>query len=71
MTAAKYFGEEKLEDAIYAIYLRKVRYVSPINLDSSVFPLFFCWTIQDRKQLKHTRMMVEKELNLGVKFRLT
>ncbi|VBB29420.1 unnamed protein product [Acanthocheilonema viteae] len=35
MTAAKYFGEEKLEDAIYAIYLRKVRYVSPVNVESS------------------------------------
>ncbi|VDK70981.1 unnamed protein product [Litomosoides sigmodontis] len=35
MTAAKYFGEEKLEDAIYEIYLRKVRYVSPINVESS------------------------------------
>ncbi|VDK64311.1 unnamed protein product [Onchocerca ochengi] len=35
MTAAKYFGEEKLEDAIYAIYLRKVRYVSPSNIELS------------------------------------
>uniref|UniRef100_A0A915Q5I0 Ras-GEF domain-containing protein n=1 Tax=Setaria digitata TaxID=48799 RepID=A0A915Q5I0_9BILA len=35
MTAAKYFGEEKLEDATYAIYLRKVRYVSPPSIDSS------------------------------------
>ncbi|OZC10900.1 hypothetical protein X798_02044 [Onchocerca flexuosa] len=35
MTAAKYFGEEKLEDAIYAIYLRKVRYVSPSNIEPS------------------------------------
>ncbi|VDN04565.1 unnamed protein product [Thelazia callipaeda] len=33
MTAAKYFGEEKLEDAIYAIYLRKVRYVAPVNTE--------------------------------------
>ncbi|VIO89061.1 Uncharacterized protein BM_BM3662 [Brugia malayi] len=35
MAAAKYFGEEKLEDATYAIYLRKVRYVSPLNIESS------------------------------------
>lgn len=41
MTAAKYFGEEKLEDAIYAIYLRKVRYVSPSNIELSVFSFFF------------------------------
>ncbi|KAM3715915.1 Ral guanine nucleotide dissociation stimulator-like [Dirofilaria immitis] len=35
MTAAKYFGEEKLEDAIYAVYLRKVRYVSPPSIEFS------------------------------------
>uniref|UniRef100_A0A0N5AZP4 FERM domain-containing protein n=1 Tax=Syphacia muris TaxID=451379 RepID=A0A0N5AZP4_9BILA len=27
MAVAKYFGEERLPDAVYAVYLRKVRYV--------------------------------------------
>lgn len=33
---AKYFGEERHGDAIYSIYLRKVRYVPPPGTESSL-----------------------------------
>lgn len=33
MAVAKYFGEERFPDAVYAVYLRKVRYVPPQGYD--------------------------------------
>ncbi|KAK0405374.1 hypothetical protein QR680_017953 [Steinernema hermaphroditum] len=33
MSGAKYWGDEKHADAVYAVYLRKVRYVPPLGYD--------------------------------------
>ncbi|CAK5019778.1 unnamed protein product [Meloidogyne enterolobii] len=35
--SSKYWGEEEYPDAIYSVYLKKVRYVSPINDEGNSF----------------------------------
>ncbi|MFH4977861.1 hypothetical protein AB6A40_004570 [Gnathostoma spinigerum] len=38
MAVAKFWGEERLNDAVYAVYLRKVRYVPPGGFDGLPIP---------------------------------
>ncbi|VDK42437.1 unnamed protein product [Anisakis simplex] len=58
MAVAKYFGEERLPDAVYAVYLRKVRYVAAptSHYDNVILPRY---RVVDRDDQQHSLMAPE------------
>lgn len=43
MAVAKFFGEERTPDAVYAVYLRKVRYVAPTGYENVPVSTYRTW----------------------------